>query len=521
MPARLHPGVYVEEVPSGARSIEAGSTSTAILVGETERGPVEPTLIKGELDYERLFGGYWRADASGTPKRATLRYAVSAFFRNGGGSAYVLRAIAPNPVLGFRTVGAAKVVAASPGAWSSSVRAVFCQSGDADPQRFQIAVAYQAPGATSPRIVERWDRLSAAPDDENYVVDVLRRSAFIRWDPSTAAALPNPLDDASTGPTDAALAQIATAALGSGSGGDADLAASAYPTLLSGLDEVTDASLLVVPIRVNETQASEAQGMVNAALAYAEGRPQQDLFVVADMLRCSGTTPTGAVPQVRTQLGSFTLTTFGAVYFPWLEVPDPAGQGKDPTVFLPPSAFVAGLYARTDARRGVWKAPAGIDASVLGARRLEYKLLDAHQDDLNPLGVNLLRVQPAGGLVVWGARTLKPGSEWRYVNVRRTAIFLRKSIYNGIQWAVFEPNDEPLWANLRLTIGAFLEQQFRQGAFAGQTTREAFFVKCDAETTTEADRAAGIVNVLVGFAPLRPAEFVVVRISQIVNQKSA
>jgi phage tail sheath protein FI len=189
-------------------------------------------------------------------------------------------------------------------------------------------------------------------------------------------------------------------------------------------------------------------------------------------------------------------------------------------IVVPPSGFVAGLYARTDARRGVWKAPAGLDATVLGVRRLEYKLLDGHQDELNPLGVNALRVHATGGAVVWGSRTMRPDSEWRYIPVRRTAIFLRKSIFNGIQWAVFEPNGEDLWASLRLTITSFMDQLFRQGAFAGKTPREAYFVKCDADTTPEADRIAGVVNVWVGFAPLRPAEFVVVKLSQIVNQNA-
>jgi hypothetical protein len=143
-----------------------------------------------------------------------------------------------------------------------------------------------------------------------------------------------------------------------------------------------------------------------------------------------------------------------------------------------------------------------------------WNLLDKHQDDLNPQGVNCIRLIPGAGTVIWGARTLRPSSEWRYVPVRRTAMFLRKSIFNGIQWAVFEPNDEDLWTSLRATIAAFMETQFRNGAFAGTSSREAYFVKVDSETTTEIDQAAGIVNVLVGFAPLRPAEFVVVKLSQ-------
>jgi phage tail sheath protein FI len=172
------------------------------------------------------------------------------------------------------------------------------------------------------------------------------------------------------------------------------------------------------------------------------------------------------------------------------------------------------LFSRIDGRRGVWKAPAGIEATLNGTIAIGQELTDLHSDELNPKGVNALRQIPGAGRVVWGARTMMPSSEWRYVPVRRTAIFLRTSIYNGIQWAVFEPNDEPLWGSLRASIGGFMETQFRNGAFAGRTRDDAYFVKVDADTTTEIDQAAGVVNILVGFAPLRPAEFVVVKLSQ-------
>lgn len=520
MPARLHPGVYVEEVPSGARSIEAAGTSTAIFVGETERGPTSPVKIKGVADFERIFGGYKR-HAAGTPGWApvTLRYAIDAFFRNGGTSAYVLRAIdSASAAVG----GNAYVEASSPGKWSDNVSVVFAPSSDGSATRFRIFVIYQAPGSTKRTIEERWDRLSADANDENYAPDVLKRSLFIRWKEQVPPAVPAPAP-LGPNPTDDDVLQVANAALTGGAGGDADLSPGSLPGLLGALDEVDDASLLVIPARINDSDQSTIQ-LTKAALDYAEARPRQDLFCIADLPRFKDLTPQAATAAAAALFTGPTpalnRTSFGAVYFPWVEINDPVGVGRDPTLFLGPSGFVAGLYARTDQRRGVWKAPAGIEATLLNVRRIEYKLLDAHQDDLNPLGINALRGMAAGGNVVWGARTLQPSSEWRYIPVRRMAIFLRTSIYNGIQWAVFEPNDESLWAALRLTIGGFMEQLFRQGAFAGKTTREAFFVKCDAETTPEADQMAGIVNVWVGFAPLRPAEFVVVKLSQIVNQSA-
>src|SRR4029453_4955175 len=179
-----------------------------------------------------------------------------------------------------------------------------------------------------------------------------------------------------------------------------------------------------------------------------------------------------------------------------------------------PSGGVGGIYARTDTDRGVWKAPANV--TIVGAPALSVPLTDGEIGQLNPLGVNCLRTLPARGRVVWGSRTLQGNdrlaSEWKYIPVRRTALFIEESLYRGTQWVVFEPNDEPLWAQIRLNVGAFMQNLFRQGAFQGKTPPEAYLVKCDKETTTQNDINLGIVNILVGFAPLKPAEFVIIKI---------
>ncbi len=209
-----------------------------------------------------------------------------------------------------------------------------------------------------------------------------------------------------------------------------------------------------------------------------------------------------------------------AMFFPWVRSPDPLYQGA--LKEFPPCGFVAGVFARTDTTRGVWKAPAGTDASIAGATDLNVTMSDAQNGQLNQIGVNCILKRPPYGTLVWGARTLdgddQKGSEWKYAPVRRLALFLEESLYRGTQWVVFEPNDEPLWAQIRLNIGAFLNNLFRQGAFQGKTPREAYFVKCDKETTTQANIDAGVVNVLVGFAPLKPAEFVILQIQQIAGQ---
>jgi hypothetical protein len=209
-----------------------------------------------------------------------------------------------------------------------------------------------------------------------------------------------------------------------------------------------------------------------------------------------------------------------ALFFPRLKQPNPLRE--DQIEEFAPSGAVAGIYARTDTQRGVWKAPAGIEASLIGVPQLEVNLTDAENGELNPLGINCLRAFPVSGRVVWGSRTLRGADqladEWKYVPVRRTALFIEESLYRGTQWVVFEPNDEPLWAQIRLSVGAFMHGLFRQGAFQGRTPRDAYFVKCDKETTTQNDINLGIVNIVVGFAPLKPAEFVVIKLQQMTGQ---
>ena len=186
---------------------------------------------------------------------------------------------------------------------------------------------------------------------------------------------------------------------------------------------------------------------------------------------------------------------------------------------------MAGIFARTDTNRGVWKAPAGLETTINGTNQLSIPVTDPENGELNPLGVNVLRSRPAVGPVIWGARTRQGddrlASEWKYVPVRRVALFIEESLVRGTQWAVFEPNDEPLWAQLRLNIGAFMQNLFRQGAFQGQTPNDAYLVKVDRETTTQNDIDRGIVNILVGFAPLIPAEFVIIQIQQLAGQVQA
>jgi uncharacterized protein len=209
-----------------------------------------------------------------------------------------------------------------------------------------------------------------------------------------------------------------------------------------------------------------------------------------------------------------------ALYFPRVDIPDPLNDFR--LRRTPPSGTIAGLFARIDGSRGVWKAPAGTEATLAGVRKQEYKLTDGENGVLNPVAINCLRVFPVYGPVCWGARTLNGADqladEYKYIPVRRLALFIEESLFRGTQWVVFEPNDEPLWAQIRLNVGAFMQNLFRQGAFQGKTPQEAYFVKCDNQTTTQNDINLGIVNIVVGFAPLKPAEFVIIQIQQIAGQ---
>lgn len=526
MAAFLHPGVYVLEVPSPARSIEAASTSTAIFVGETERGPVAPVKLTSRTDFTRKFGGYLRLNSVTLSTSPTLAYAMDAFFGNGGTTCYVLRAMNGAPgAAAFRVMGTAKVVATSVGVWANGsatggVYVVALPSTDESSVKFRLVVVHTPLETGVKEIAEDWDRLSISPTDENYVVDVLKRSLYIKWDENTPPALPASLDGPIGLTPDAILDLTNTVpgtALASGAGGNTDAGLGDYQLNL--LDDIDDAALLNLGHGVNDD--SNVPALNALGIQYAMTRPHRDLFYVGSMQRHNDNVlATDAVMAAKAEFESAGLpkTDFAAVYFPWIFVNDPVGAGKNPEIAVSPAATMLGVYARTDSLRGVWKAPAGVDANLLGARRLEFNVQDIQQDIMNPLGMNALRNQPGAGAVAWGARTMKPASEWRYINVRRMAIFLRKSIYNGIQFAVFEGNDEPLWASLRLAIGNFMDSIYRQGGFAGGSPSQAYFVKCDAETTTPADQLAGVCNILVGFSPLRPAEFVVVKLSQIVSQ---
>lgn len=280
---------------------------------------------------------------------------------------------------------------------------------------------------------------------------------------------------------------------------------------LYALEEVDIFNLLCMPGVTDPDALAEAD-------AYCRERRA---FLIVD----APVATVGDPEQIVTAVAGTALpkSNFAAVYYPWLQIANPLKNGK--LEKFPPSGTIAGLYARTDSARGVWKAPAGTDATLVGVQGVSYSLTDPETGVLNPKGVNCVRVFPVFGAVAWGARTLRGANEmadeYKYIPVRRTALFIEETLYRNLKWVVFEPNDEPLWAQIRLNVGAFLHGLFRQGAFQGRTPREAYFVKCDGETTTQDDINQGIVNIQVGFAPLKPAEFVIITLQQMAGQLEA
>jgi phage tail sheath protein FI len=533
MPEYLSPGVYVEEVNSGPRPIEGVSTSTAGFAGETERGPQRPRMVTSWADYTRWFGGY--IDRVGTAmdrQNHYLPYAVRGFFDNGGQRLYVARVIGAAAVTASANLaggaGATVVRALGPGDWGNNVLLLVKQAS---------AAAALAPGAHSP--VAAWFRLQAL-----YYRDGLPAGAVDPTDPRNLAS-PNrhepdafeDFDNLSPVPTDpnfvttvvngaSALVEISACPGAPNAAGwpGAPLANGTYaaaarddyldaqqpnPELrkgLAGLGAVREISLVAMPDEVVINQlGSDLQDQCDA---------MRDRFAILSDQAVGGTPDPSQVRPLRD-------SSYGGFYYPWLRVIAP--HTPDGTKLVPAHGHVAGIYARTDVDRGVHKAPANeVVSGILprdlngGRRPLSHTLNKREQDILNPRGVNVIRDFRSDGrdIRVWGARTMSSDAMWKYVNVRRLFIFIEQSIDRGTQWAVFEPNAEPTWIAVRASISNFLRTVWRNGALMGTTQDEAFFVKCDRTTMTQDDFDNGRLICVIGVAPVKPAEFVIFRISQ-------
>jgi phage tail sheath protein FI len=513
--ATSYPGVYVEEIPSSVHTITGVATSIAAFVGWADQGPINYAgLVLSWADFQRIYGGF---DA----RSPYLSYAVSQFFINGGQQAYILRlaytgaatatdspAASAKLTLGGLTFTAGTIGpdgnvanAANPGVWAQSYGIAIKNQATGTPPRFRVQVIYAPPGAASPVVVESYENVSiTTPDPQGrYVADVInKQSSFVTVAVASGTTAPPP-DTPVPAPMLAGTPNDDGTVLLPNTDGELESLLIPAQTIL---DQIDLFNLLCVPGVI-------APATIGILEAYCEGRRA---FLIADA-DPTQTNPSNVTPPPTTGMNS-------AYYYPWIQAPDPLNQNRP--AYFPPCGFVAGIYARTDGTRGVWKAPAGTEATLTGASGVAVPLNDAQNGLLNPQAINCIRNFSVYGTVVWGARTMQGndelGSQWKYIPVRRTALFIEESLYRALKWAVFEPNDNPLWAELRLNVGSFMQTLFRQGAFQGLTPADAYFVKCDDETTTQNDINLGIVNLLVGFAPLQPAEFVVIQIQQMAGQ---
>jgi phage tail sheath protein FI len=524
MPEFLYPGVYIEEIESGPRPIEGVPTSTAAFIGEAERGSVTPRMVCSYEEYRRWFG-----NAPGT--ESFLPDVVNGFFDNGGERAVICRVVGQGAMPAQAAFGDFSVRAAGPGTWGNRIFAKISDSKttkpDGAPVGFSLQLAYWSgtPGnvdpftsdgrsaSPGPSIVEEFDDLVLDEKSSDYVGN---RVPFI----DLGRGSPN------QGPESSALGMLVR---NGGAGADTRPANGAQ-WLAAGRDA---ANPIGTDDYVGDPQDPHAdiQGLAafeldpyrEVALVYAPNVSNDIALKIIDhcerlrfrfaVIDCpkGQNNPSSLAPREALSVD----TSRAGFYYPWIVAAD-AGSGAQK--LIPPGGHVLGVYARTDSERGVFKAPA--NETLRGALALEFDIDDETQNDLNAKGVNVIRGFPGRGIRVWGARTLTSDALWKYVNVRRLFIFLERSIYEGTEWVVFEPNDPRLWARVTDTIREFLRAQWRAGALLGRTEDQAFFIICNETVMTQDDIVNGRLICEIGVAPVRPAEFVIFRISQHTAQAS-
>ena len=578
MPEYLAPGVYVEETSFRAKSIEGVGTSTTAFVGPTRRGPVgaalgAPELVTSLTDFERLYGGLGNLALADMPDPTRLlnfvAHAARAYFDNGGSRLYVVRTAngataasvllrdgggaaenvtvrarfpgaagngvfqvrevqrpataltmgtAPDGSLALATVGGTPTVfLKAAGAWADSAAAAFTT---ADPGTVINLLTLSVEVADVDGLVQGWDELGYDDAHPRFLGTVLSATPATR-----AEALSNLMSVDVGGGVSAFELRAAVLALpplpgdaegrrrltlAGGTDGSSPIAGAettpgTYAAALALLSGQEDVSIVAAP---GSSAYADGVAIQNALIGHAERRRA---YRIAVLDSAPAQTP-GQMREARGRMDS----KYAALYYPWVVVSNPlARPGRDDIpreIALPPSGFVAGIYARNDTQRGVHKAPA--NEVVTGALRFEVDINFAQQELLNPLGVNCLRYLSGRGMRLWGARLASSDPEWKYVSDRRYFNYLESSIDRGTQWAVFEPNGERLWANVRQTISDFLYNEWRGGALLGSSVEEAFFVRCDRSTMTQNDLDNGRLVCLIGVAILKPAEFVIFRIGQ-------
>jgi len=488
MAAYLRPGVYVQETLNPvAPVVGANSTSVAAFIGANARGPITPTLVTSWSEYINKYGS-WSTDNN-------LALAVFLYFANGGNAAYVQRVVKGSYVAANRTLkdregspaDTLKLTAANPGAWGNGIN-ITIQDSPGATGYFDLIVYYGGTGASNK--VESFPNLSMTSTDARYAISVINsQSAYLVAEDKGSVA---------TGVT-RNPSTVANQALASGADGSTPAAAD-IANGVTAFDTVLNSLILNAP-------GVTIAAAVDVLLAYAEART--DVFVVVDPIN-------DTVANQLTLAASYTQTSYGAVYYPPITINDPTNSTPGTVIAAAnPGGAVVGKYAATDKSRGVFKAPAGLGVRVAGAVSVP-SLTNANLDALNSAAapVNAIKFVPGSGIVIMGARTLKGGYADMYVPVRRSLIYLEKALVDLTQFAVFEPNDTVLYRQITATVTSFLTNFWAQGGLRGATPQQAFFVLCDTTNNQLATVEAGQVNIQVGVALQRPAEFVVINIGQ-------
>lgn len=502
-----YPGVYIEEVPSSVRTITGVATSITAFVGRALKGPADKALmIHNFADFERLYGGLW--------KKSNMSYAVYQYFQNGGMEAVIVRVAKNAAEATFTTTkNGPTLKAANPGKWGEDL-VIVINDADVDKLKedetyFNLIVQQKSddPKKTGP-VLEMFRNVSLDPASLRFIGKLLVDgvSTYLRVDgavPSSTSPLSSDADYKSNNVASNGVPLDAGAVTG-----DPDVKSGIYS-----LKNVDLFNLLCIPAYDEPDTRSK---MYAEALAFCNER--RAILLVDPP---AGASSWSKMEEVPADLSSYVdRDKNGAIFFPRIMAPDPLEEYR--LRDFDPCGAVAGVIARIDASRGIWKAPAGIEATLMGVPDLAVRMTDQENGLLNPKGINCLRILPDAGCVIWGSRTLRGADnlsdQWKYLPVRRTALYIEESLYRGTQWVVFEPNDEKLWSQIRLNVGTFMYSLFTKGAFQGTDPKKAYFVKCDSETTTQNDINKGIVNILVGFAPLKPAEFIIIKIQQMAGQ---
>lgn len=519
MPQYLTPGVYIEEIEIGPKPIESLSTSTAGFLGKAERGPDKATLITSFADYSRIYGGFL--------KGSNLTYAIDGFFRNGGNRCYISKISANDSAIAtFQlNINAEQITvnAVGRGSWGNRIFLQIGNTSSNNSANFKLTILYYSimppltddmivdptdptkrtdPKRREPDVIEIHDDLSFDQNSSSYFKNMINGvSNLIVVSEPTPAPTPTPT------PTPIQIFEHLS------QGGDGSTISKSdfegqeindpepnsnkkIKTGLKSFEVIDDISIICSP------EEPTVSGIQDSLIDHCENLKYRFAILQTNYIDFND------IGNLKPSRDS----KYAALYGPWVNVFDPLTGGS---LLIPPGGHIAGIYARSDSDRGVHKAPA--NEVVRGAISMQVSITKNDQAVLNPRGINVIRPFPGRGILLWGARTISKDPLWKYVNVRRLFIFIEQSIDYATQWAVFEPNSERLWSRMKATCTQFLTQIWHDGALMGITPDQAFFVKCDRTTMTQNDIDNGRLIVVIGIAPVKPAEFVVFRIAQVAS----